>query len=133
MFKDSRCKYDGGTGGYEINDDVAKPERSPSIHDLDLFFLYSYQYAKLGWGEYNLFKDLFKRGLFGRSNGSSDFGFVYNAHHSEFSDCCMKVPLWLARATEMTGLRNPHETAEEVSTRTSAFIEEIRNRNASSY
>ncbi len=100
--------------------------KAPSIHDLDLFLLYSYEWKVLGWGDYRYFHDLFKRGLLGRANGPSDLGFVYNAHHSEFSDSCMKIPLWLSRAVKMNGVRNPHETAEEIMTRTSSFIAEVR-------
>ena len=129
-LKESKLTYNGGTGGYEVEDDASKLTRSPSVHDLDLFFLYSYQWVKLGWGEYRLFQDLFKRGLLGRAHGASDLGFVYNSQHSEFSDSCMKVPLWIARAVKMTGIRNPHETAEEIMTRTSSFIAEVRQQGA---
>ena len=99
--------------------------------DLDLFFLYSYQWVKQGRGEYRLFQDLFKRGLLGRAHEATDLGFVYNSHHSEFSDTrCMKVPLWMVRAVKMTGVRNPHETAEAIMTRTSSFIAEVRQQGA---
>lgn len=125
-FKGSRHVYTGGTGGYRV--DVDETPKSPSVHDLDLFFLYSNEWADLGWGEYNLIRDLFKRGLLGRPNGSTDLGYVYNAHHSEFSDSCMKIPLWMARPLKMTGVRNPHDTAEEIKTRTQSFIEDVRNK-----
>ena len=135
-LKDSRLTYKGGTGGYENvgnaqgnNSNIAtmaSSSTSTSIHDLDLMFLYSGQWKDYGWGEYRLFQDLFKRGLLGRPHGPTDFGFVYNANHSEFSDSCMKIPLWLARPVKMTGPRNPHETAEEIYSRTATFIAEVR-------
>jgi hypothetical protein len=124
-FVGSDLKYEGGTGGldgYEIDD-----AQSP-IQDIDLFFLYSHQWAKYGWGHYNYLRDLFKRGQIGRKNGPTDVSYVYNANHSEFSDSCMKLPLWLSRAVGVTGKRNPHETASEIFDRTSTFISEVRKK-----
>jgi|AntRauTorckE5430_2_1112549.scaffolds.fasta_scaffold10461_2 hypothetical protein len=109
--------------GYEDGD-----VQSPNVQDLDLFFLYSHEWAKLGWGQYNFLRDLFKRGQLGRRNGPTDVTFVYNANHSEFSDSCMKLPLWLARAVGVTGKRNPHDTSSEIFDRTFAFIKEAREK-----
>lgn len=127
-FIGSDLKYEGGTGGlngYEV-DDV----QSPSIQDLDLFFLYSHECARLGFGlgHYNYLRNLFTRGQLGRKNGPTDVSYVYNANHSEFSDSCMKLPLWLSRAVGVTGKRNPHETASEIFDRTSAFISEVHKK-----
>jgi pimeloyl-ACP methyl ester carboxylesterase len=126
-FIGSDLKYEGGTGGlngYEV-DDVQSP-----IQDIDLFLLYSHQWARFGWGHYNYLRDLFKRGQIGRKNGPTDVSYVYNANHSEFSDSCMKLPLWLSRAVGVTGKRNPHETAFEIFDRTSTFISEVHKKRA---
>jgi len=128
-FEGSDVPYHGGTGGYvEASDDTNHDDDhdSSSIHDLDLFFLYSHQWVKLKWGGPQFVQDLFKRAQFGRPGGPSNYGVVDKAQHSEFSDSCMKTPLWLARATGFTGPRNPIETAEEIAHRTLKFIEEAR-------
>lgn len=118
--------YQGGTGGISNydSDDVD----IPNIHDLDLYFLYSHEWEKLGWGHYNYVRDLFKRGKLGKTNGPTDVTFVFGSKHAEFSDSCMKLPLWLARAVGMTGLRNPHETSKEIFDRTFYFIDQVREK-----
>lgn len=126
-FEDSAISYDGGTGGlpsYEKGE-VA----SAGIHDLDLYVLYSHEWFSRSWGHSNYLWDLFKRGKLGKKNGASEVNFVYKSHHSEFSDSCMKLPLWLARPVGVTGLRNPHDTAEEIFDRTLAFLEKVRENN----
>ena len=78
------------------------------------------------WGELSRVRDLFKRAKLGHTAGVSEYGFVYKSHHSEFSDSCMKTPLWLARASDLTGPQNPVETSEEIATRTLSFLKEVR-------
>ena len=122
-FEESDLEYNGGTGGY---DSEVIEKNSSTVHDLDMLFLYSNQWKDYNWGAYRLIHDMFKRGKLGCANGPTDVAFIYNACHSEFSDSCMKLPLWLARLVKMTGPRNPHDTAEEIATRTAEFIEEVR-------
>ena len=130
-FEGSTLDYTGGTGGYadddgddDSGDDGAAA--APSLHDADLFFLYSGQWQAAGWGAAAHVRDLHRRGRLGRPGGPTDVGAVDRAHHSEFSDSCMTLPLWLARAIGVTGPRNPHETAEEIRARTAAFVAEVR-------
>ena len=155
-FIGSHSRYSGGTGGYENiitsvkndededDDDDGEKEKkedngsetkntlnkmlhnSSSIHDIDLFFLYSHEWKKKGWGGITYINDLLIRGQLGpKVKNKSVCGFVHNANHSEFSDSCMKTPLWLARATGMTGCRNPHETSEEIADRTLDFFHQV--------
>jgi pimeloyl-ACP methyl ester carboxylesterase len=143
-FQGSKIKYEGGTAGYEIldstcTDDVEEKkemmlttdengngnESKPLFDDMDLLFLYSHQFQKWGWGDYTHVSDMTKRG---QLSCKSECGFIYGSHHSEFSDMCMKIPLWLGRAIHATGKRNPHETAEEIAVRTLHFVEEVLER-----
>lgn len=126
------------------NADSDSCKNANSLHDLDLLFLYSHQWRKVGWGAINEIHNMFKTGKLGaetrwnddaplsstslRPLSSSDVAFVYKAHHSEFSDSCMMMPLWLGRTTGMTGLRNPHDTAEEIGERTLHFLRDTRNK-----
>ena len=142
-FEGSSLVFTGGTGGYEVEesihidndkkDDDCDPASAtttetsgPSIHDLNSFLLYSHEWKKLGYGGYYFVLDMFRRGQIGPgTNNLSECSFVHCAHHSEFSDSCMKTPLWLARAIGMTGKRNPHETSEEIGARTLDFLREV--------
>ena len=135
-FQGSCLKYHGGTGGYETDyasntDKRGVKDANASLHDLDILFLYSHQWKKDGSGHYPYVFDMFRRGQIGpRNNNKSEFAFIQHAHHSEFSDACMKIPLWLGRATGVTGKRNPHETAEEIADRTSEFMKEALDKKA---
>ena len=130
-FQGSYLEYDGGTGGYETdhirnsNDGEVK-EENVLIHDLDMLFLYSHEWKKDGSGHYPYVSDMFRRGKIGpKHNNRSECVFIQHAHHSEFSDVNMKIPLWLGRATGTTGQRNPHETAEEIADRTCDFMKQV--------
>lgn len=96
------------------------------MYDLDLIFLHSFKFVRKECGEPSRVQDLFKRANLGRTAGVSEYGFVHKSHHSEFSDSCMKTPLWLARASDLTGPQNPVETSEEIATRTLSFLKEVR-------
>ena len=100
---------------------------SGSIHDVNMLFLYCDEWAKVNWGSYKRIKGMFERNEIAR-DGASDFGVIKEAKHQEFSDTCMLTPLWLARATGLTGVRNPNETAEEIAARTVEFLEAIRKK-----
>ena len=143
-MKNSETSYTGGTGGYEDaegdeeekKDDgrtrstscSAVPPPPGSIHDVNMLFLYSDEWAKLGWGGFPQIKDMHERGVLGPKEGTSDVGVIQKAKHQEFSDTCMLTPIWLARATGLTGERNPHETAAEIGARTLDFLQSARRR-----
>ena len=71
------------------------------------------EWKRRGIGTIRFIPDLFKRGQLGLTNGPSDVGFVYKAKLPKFADSCMMVSLSLARATEVTGLRNPHDRIQK--------------------
>lgn len=142
-FKDSSVKYQGGTGGYESDDchnnNIMNEEQQEqngtakgkkmSIHDIDLLFLYSHEWKQKGWGGSPYIFDMQKRGQLGpKKYNLSECLYIHHSNHSEFSDSCMKTPLWLGRATGMTGVRNPHETAKEIADRTSDFLQNVLNK-----
>eukprot|EP00554_Chaetoceros_debilis_P012811 CAMPEP_0194122736 /NCGR_PEP_ID=MMETSP0150-20130528/51785_1 /TAXON_ID=122233 /ORGANISM="Chaetoceros debilis, Strain MM31A-1" /LENGTH=442 /DNA_ID=CAMNT_0038815713 /DNA_START=379 /DNA_END=1703 /DNA_ORIENTATION=+ len=130
--KETEMKYNGGTCGFESGSKKDSPEKrkpgpfylfgkvvsdetnNSSVHDLDHFFLYSNEFMDKGWGEFKLIAELSRLDLLGLKSRYSEVGYVYKAHHSEFSDSCSTLPLWLARAVGMTGPRNPIETGEEI-------------------
>jgi hypothetical protein len=132
--------YAGGTGGYEdfegneekkndcalSDSDLASSPKT--IHDVDMLFLYSDEWAHLGWGAFPQIKSMHETGVLGPKEGTSDVGVIQQAKHQEFSDSCMLTPIWLARATGLTGGRNPHETAAEIGSRTLEFLEATRRR-----
>ena len=102
----------------------------PSIHDLHMLVLSSHEWSTKRWGASHILSDMHERGLFGaRSNANTeqrgDGGVLISrvqvidkAHHSEFSDTSMLTPLWLTRAVNLTGSRNPSDTAREIHQRT---------------
>lgn len=123
----SELTYGGGTGGYEddpTNDKAAK-SAAENIHKVDILYLYSEHWYKLGWGESRIVEDMKKRGVLGPKDGTCEFGVVSKAQHNEFSDTCVMTPLWLARAVGVTGPRNPLDTAEEIALRTKSFLDTI--------
>lgn len=92
-----------------------------------MLFLYSEEWAEVGWGAYEEVKRMHKHNKLGPKNGTmSEVGVIKKAKHQEFSDTCMLTPLWLARATGLTGERNPHDTAEEIAVRTIDFLRATR-------
>jgi platelet-activating factor acetylhydrolase len=126
----SRMKYDGGTGGYEKTFQVPtqKTLDEQSLHGLDLFFLFSHEWVIKGYANIPFIQNMLRRGKLGLWDGESTVDIIHNACHVEFSDSCMKTPIWLARAGGMTGSRNPHETAEEIASRTLDFLSEVRGK-----
>jgi pimeloyl-ACP methyl ester carboxylesterase len=63
--------------------------------------------------------------VFKRVNNSS-VDVIESAHHIEFEDTSMMLPLWMSRMLGMTGTRNPCETAAEISHRTRVFLLTVR-------
>ncbi|KAL7553403.1 hypothetical protein ACHAWF_016705 [Thalassiosira exigua] len=112
--------------GEEKKNDSDGEGRKESIHDVDMLFLYSEEWAEKGWGAYHQIKELHDRQKLGPKGGTSEVGVISKAKHQEFSDTCMLTPLWLARATGLTGERNPHDTAEEIGLRTVNFLHATR-------
>lgn len=128
-FQHSHVQYNGGTGGFsQDHAPLDQDQKSAALHNLDMMFLYSHEWILKRWGASQFVLDMYKRGKLGRFNGVSECTFVFNSMHSEFSDSCMKTPLWLARAIGLTGNRNPHETSDEIAGRTLMFIQAARKR-----
>jgi platelet-activating factor acetylhydrolase len=130
LFADDRLeglarKFSGGTGGYE--DENMDADMETSVHDVDMLVLSSNEWRDKGWGECHIIEDMHRAGRLGPKNGNSSFSVVKGAHHTEFSDTSILTPLWLARATGLTGQRNPLDTAKEISQETRAFIERVRS------
>ncbi|KAL7529877.1 hypothetical protein ACHAXR_003204 [Thalassiosira sp. AJA248-18] len=111
-----------------ISLDINDEGKSKSIHDVNMLILYSGEWAEKGWGAYERVKGMHEREQLGPKDGTSDVGVIRNAKHQEFSDTCMLTPLWLARATGLTGVRNPNETAEEIAVRTAEFLDATRSK-----
>ena len=127
---------------------------SVSIHNFDLFLLFSHQWGMLNWGGIKSLQDMEHRRVLGRTRTSKTHGMGDNggstssssssnlareqtlslskveildsAHHIEFSDICMITPTWLARAVNMTGVQNPIETAKDIHTKTLNFFMQVR-------
>ena len=129
-FDGSKMKYDGGTGGYEqqsfhkdkVDDDTA------TLHKLDLLFLFSQEWVRKGYANITQLHHLLRCGKLGVWDGVSTVDIIHESCHVEFSDSSMKVPTWMARAGDMTGSRNPHETAQEIAFRTLEFLSEVRGK-----
>lgn len=99
------------------NDDL-----SISLHDIEMLILYSSEWQEKNWGGVDALSDMYARRQFGPPNGSSRVAVIEGAHHNEFSDTCLLTPVWLARATGITGKRSPIETAEEIHSHTISFL-----------
>ena len=106
----------GGTGG---RGEVLNP-LSTTYHQMPLFLLFSQEWYLKSWASSTYFEQLFRHGLLGKD---AEFAILDGANHNEFSDMCMLTPLWLARALNVTGSRNPIHTAAEVADRSLAFLE----------
>ena len=117
--------YSGGTGGFEekvYNHSVIHN----SIHDIDMLLLFSHEWMENKWGGCHVLEAMNRRGRLGRRAGPSTLAVIDQAHHTEFSDTSMLTPLWLARATGITGKRNPLDSAKEIHERTRAFVDTVR-------
>mmetsp|Transcript_41283 Transcript_41283/g.62593 ORF Transcript_41283/g.62593 Transcript_41283/m.62593 type:complete len:133 (+) Transcript_41283:96-494(+) len=95
-----------------------------------LFFHSCTQYLKKkGWGSTKQIEDLHKRGELGPKEegvSASDYGVIADATHIEFSDCSMLTPTWIGRASGNCGKRSPHDTAQEIASRTILFLENVK-------
>lgn len=99
-----------------------------SIHELDLLLLFSEEWARKEWNGIHVITDMFERAEIGRNNGVSKVMTVPGAYHNCFCDVCMLTPLWLSRATGMTGDRCPIDTALHIHKETLSFLNAVRSR-----
>jgi pimeloyl-ACP methyl ester carboxylesterase len=121
---------------------------SSSIHDFHILVLSSHEWFTKQLEASHILFDMHERGQFGarpkmegEKHGSSSSAetaetaapasishvkVIDQAFHNEFSDTCMLTPLWIARASKITGLRNPIHTAEEIHQDTLAFLQAWR-------
>jgi hypothetical protein len=67
---------------------------------------------------------MFNNGLLGHHGNLS---IIQAMHHNEFSDMCMLTPLWLARALNVTGSRNPIDTMKEVVQKSFSFLSYVQS------
>lgn len=103
-------------------------EVNTSIHDLDMLILWSHEWMSKQWSGSHILKEMHDRGLVGRAGGASRINVVDGAHHAEFSDSSMMIPLWLARGLGVTGHRNPLTTAQEIHFETRDFLEDLKRK-----
>ena len=68
----------------------------PTIHNVNMLFLYSDEFASKKWGHYEQVRSMHERQEL--SSRTSEVGVITKSHHTEFSDTCMLTPTWLARA-----------------------------------
>ena len=120
--------YNGGTGGFgdgsSTSDDA--DTIANSLHDMDMLVLWSHEWISKGTESSNILLDMYERGQFGPrdiATNVSHVGVIDQAYHNEFSDTCMITPLWLARASKITGSRNPIDTAYEIHERSLNFLQ----------
>ena len=123
VMEDCPIKYDGGTGGLAAD---VKPTAG-TIKDFDVLFLLSRHWfeSEQIMGRGNIIHWMYTNGKMCR-DCTAEFALIRDSAHNEFSDSCMMTPVWLARALNVTGKRNPQQTAEEISKRTLGFLDTIR-------
>ena len=114
-------EYDGGTGG--LASDVK--QTLATIRDFHILILFSSEWFEKDWGRSDVIHWMHTHGKLCQQC-TTEVNVIWNAHHNEFSDSCLMTPVWLARRVGLTGKRNPLETAEEISNRTLAFLEQFR-------
>jgi pimeloyl-ACP methyl ester carboxylesterase len=115
--------FTGGTGGFLVE----SSDSESSIHDVDLLILFSGEWRSKKWGWNHVLEEMHQEARLGREGGYSSFAFIDDAHHTEFSDTSMMLPLWLARLTNITGPRNPLSTAKEIHERTLVFMQKVKS------
>lgn len=116
------ARLEGSNVDYSVREDHKLDASKLSLHDQNMLFLYSNEWKDKGWAEIAVVEDMFERKVFGSAGGVSKVKVIRDMHHNEFSDSCMLTPLWLARATKITGPRNPLDTALEAHEETLAFL-----------
>lgn len=122
---DFEHSWRGGTGGHE---GLAKAKEGPSIHENDMLILFSQEWRDKKWAASDALEEMYARNRLGTDSGVSVCKTIPDISHNEFSDTCMMTPVWLARATGVTGKRDPVETAKEIQETTKAFLESIRHK-----
>jgi platelet-activating factor acetylhydrolase len=115
--------YNGGTGGFGTDERVSTTNVT-TYQDMPVLVLSSQEWwDRDGMGMCHLFSHMHKVGSMGQYG---NFAVIRDAFHNEFSDMCLLTPLWLARALQVTGSRDPKETAQEIVHRSLAFLESIK-------
>jgi hypothetical protein len=101
-------------------------EKPMSIHDVtEVLTLFSDEWYQKKFSGVEILKDMYDRNVFGRASGKSRFKVIDDAYHQEFADVSMLTPLWIARASGLTGPRNPIDTAREIHTETLDFLNSL--------
>lgn len=79
----------------------------PDDKQIKMLFLYSQQWYDMKWGGVQQIPSA---------------QYISGTHHSDFSDICLLLPLWLAQGVlKMTGPRPPTQSATEIVERTVSF------------
>jgi hypothetical protein len=101
---------------------------SKSLHDdFDMLILNSNEWLDKNWGRAQLLQKMYKQQKLGKNTHISNYSFIHQSHHNEFSDTSMLTPLWLARPVGLTGSRNPIHTAQEIAQQTLDFLHRVRH------
>jgi len=122
--------FDGGTGGFEEEED--RTAKGRSIHDTNMLLMFSQQWRDKEWAWSHVLEELHRTGRLGPSGdlggGFSDYRVIRGSNHQEFSDTCMLLPTWLARGVGAAGGRNPIHTAAEIGELTRSYLDRSRTR-----
>ena len=112
-----------GTGGIKLVKSSSEQRITTTYLDLPCLFLFSEEWKIKRWGFIECFQKMFNDGLLGHHGNLS---IIQAMHHNEFSDMCVLTPLWLARALNVTGSRNPVDTMEEVVQKSFSFLKFVQ-------
>ena len=130
--------FTGGTGGFVREDRTSSScpavdqRESSSLHDTNILFLFSEEWRRKGWAFTPLLEDMYSSSQSQLNIQKKElaavslFQIVPGAHHNEFSDTCLLTPVWLARATGITGPRNPNDVALDIADATRDFLDKSR-------
>ena len=127
LFKHDRTYTGGKVYGYDTNFEFNRNQNDAELHNLEMLFLFSNEWKDKDWGECERLLKMNKDGLIGSKLGISKVDFIRNANHSAFSDCCMLIPLWIARPMQLTGSECPHKSAHDIRNTTLSFLELIED------
>jgi pimeloyl-ACP methyl ester carboxylesterase len=142
--------------GYFLDDNGSVADSGgSSIHDLEMLFLFSDEWSKKRWMYSDIILEMYKAHRLGPNTKTMDSNdsigeqivasqsankstkvlkrmnsslvdVIESAHHNEFSDSSMMMPLWLSRSLGMTGPRSPLDTAADIAHRTRVFLASVR-------
>ncbi len=126
LLQDFDHSWQGGTGGYEGF--IPADDNGGSIHEKDILILFSQEWRDKKWAGSDALEEMDARKRLGTDSGISACKSIPDISHNEFSDTCLMTPVWVGRATGITGKRNPVETAKEIEHITKVFLENVRQR-----